>query len=99
MSNFFAFTVRPFFVRLPSDVTGVVGADARLECRAGGAPRPHVLWRRHDGRMPVGRVRLAEDNALEILSIVSEDAGVYICQAENDVATVVANATLVVRGL
>ena len=95
----FPFTVRPFFVRLPGDVVGVTGDDATLSCRAGGSPRPHVLWRRHDGRMPVARAKLDEENhSLRITGLKTQDAGVYICQAENDVATVVANATLTVHG-
>lgn len=91
-------TVRPFFVRLPSDVTSVTGREATLRCRVGGSPRPHVLWRRHDGRMPVGRARLDDDSSLRIKDVTVDDAGVYICQAENAVATVVANATLTVYG-
>lgn len=91
-------TVRPFFVRLPSDVTGVTGGEAVLRCRVGGSPRPHILWRRHDGRMPVGRARLDANSSLKITGLTVEDAGVYICQAENSVATMVANATLTVYG-
>ncbi|XP_064079407.1 LOW QUALITY PROTEIN: roundabout homolog 1-like [Macrobrachium nipponense] len=92
-----AVQVRPFFVRLPNDVTGVTGGEAVLHCRAGGSPRPHVVWRRHDGRMPVGRARLINfDSSLKISQLAVEDAGVYICQAENAVATVDANATLTV---
>ncbi|XP_069939471.1 protein sax-3-like isoform X2 [Cherax quadricarinatus] len=91
-----AVQVRPFFVRLPSDVTSVTGGEATLRCRVGGSPRPHVLWRRHDGRMPVGRARLDADSSLRISGLTVEDAGAYICQAENAVATVVANATLTV---
>lgn len=85
-------------MRLPSDVTGVTDGEAVLRCRVGGSPRPHILWRRHDGRMPVGRARLVPDYSLKITRLTVEDAGVYICQAENSVATVVANATLTVYG-
>ena len=48
--------------------------------------------------MPVGRARLVPDSFLKITGLTVEDAGVYICQAENSVATVVANATLTVYG-
>ncbi|XP_047739528.1 protein sax-3 isoform X2 [Hyalella azteca] len=92
-----AVLVRPFFVRLPDDVEGRVGGEARLHCRAGGSPAPHVTWRRHDGRMPVGRARLVdEDHALTIVSLQTSDDGEYYCQAENEVATVVARARLTV---
>ncbi|ROT74099.1 Roundabout-like protein 2, partial [Penaeus vannamei] len=74
----------------------MTGGEAILRCRAGGSPPPHVLWRRHDGRMPVGRARLDADYTLRITELTVDDAGVYICQAENAVATVVANATLTV---
>ena len=85
-------------MRLPGDVVGVTGGEATLHCRAGGSPRPDVLWRRHDGRMPVGRVKIKKDHSLRITGLQTQDAGVYICQAKNDVATVVANATLTVHG-
>ncbi|XP_076043919.1 roundabout homolog 2-like [Oratosquilla oratoria] len=88
--------VKPFFVRLPSDVAGSTGGQAELRCRVGGSPRPHVLWRRQDGRMPVDRARILADSSLRIEQLAVSDAGVYICQAENSVATVVANATLTV---
>ncbi|KAF2367059.1 Fibronectin type III [Trinorchestia longiramus] len=92
-----AVLVRPFFVRLPDDVEGRVGGEARLHCRAGGSPAPHVTWRRHDGRMPVGRARLVdEDHALTIVALQTSDDGEYFCQAENEVATVVARARLTV---
>ena len=92
-------TVRPFFVRLPEDVVARVGGEALLHCRAGGSPAPHVTWRRHDGRMPVGRARLVErGHALTITALQTVDDGEYFCQAENEVATVVARATLSVLG-
>ena len=92
-------TVRPFFVRLPDDVIGRVGGEARLHCRAGGSPAPHVTWRRHDGRMPVSRARIVDrDHALTIVALQTSDDGEYFCQAENEVATVVARARLNVLG-
>ena len=48
--------------------------------------------------MPVGRARLDEESSLRIVGLRTEDAGVYICQAETTVGTVQANATLTVHG-
>ncbi|CAL4130164.1 unnamed protein product, partial [Meganyctiphanes norvegica] len=91
-----AVQVRPFFVRLPVDEVGVTRGEVTLRCRAGGAPRPTVLWQRHDGQMPVSRARLHEDSSLSITGLKVSDAGTYVCVAENAVATVTANATLTV---
>ena len=48
--------------------------------------------------MPVGRARLDDSSSLRISGLRTEDAGVYICQAETAVGTVQANATLTVHG-
>ena len=47
----------------------------------------------------MGRARLVErDHSLTITNLQTVDDGEYFCQAENEVATVVARATLTVLG-
>lgn len=69
-----------------------------FHCRVGGEPFPRVLWRRDDGRLPVGRARVLEDRSLRIEHVQPTDGGVYVCEAENDVGSVSVKASLTVHG-
>jgi roundabout axon guidance receptor 2 len=76
----------------------VAGESVEFECGVAGEPLPRVLWRRHDGRMPVGRAHVLDDRTLRIEQTQPGDEGEYICDAENDVGAVSARATLTVHG-
>ncbi|XP_054285498.1 roundabout homolog 2-like [Macrosteles quadrilineatus] len=88
---------KPYMLSEPRDVTTSAGQNVQFDCRVGGDPQPRILWRRDDGRMPVGRAHILEDKSLRIDSTVPEDEGIYICDAENDVGTVSARASLIVH--
>lgn len=81
----------------PRDVSTVSGQNVQFECRVGGDPQPRILWRRDDGKMPVGRAHILEDKSLRVEQTVPDDEGIYICDAENDVGTVSARASLTVH--
>lgn len=70
---------------------------AEFACRVGGDPPPEILWRRHDGKMPIGRGHIMDDKSLRIERVMTTDQGTYICEAENSVGTKSANATLTVH--
>lgn len=89
--------MKPFFLAMPSNQTILTDQTAEFACRVGGDPPPEILWRRHDGKMPVGRGRIMDDKSLRIERVNSEDQGTYICEAENGVGTISANATLTVH--
>ncbi|XP_073999543.1 roundabout homolog 2-like isoform X2 [Rhodnius prolixus] len=89
--------VKPFFSKEPSDVTAVADSSVELECAVGGDPSPKILWRRDDGKMPIGRARLTDDKNLRIDRVQPEDEGVYICDASNLVGAITAKATLTVH--
>lgn len=61
---------------------------------------PDVLWRRtaQGGSMPLGRVHVLEDRSLRLEHVVPEDAGIYSCEADNAVGSVVATGSLEVHG-
>lgn len=86
----------PFWVKAPRDVVGVAGGRAELSCRVGGEPPPNLTWRRVDGRLPVGRVRVVKGRGLVVNPLRPEDAGVYLCKASNKAAHITANASLIV---
>ncbi|KAF6203181.1 hypothetical protein GE061_003598 [Apolygus lucorum] len=89
--------VKPFFSKEPSDVTAVADSSIELECKVGGDPTPKILWRRDDGKMPVGRARITDEKNLRIDRVQPEDEGVYICDASNLVGAITARATLTVH--
>ncbi|KAG8230741.1 hypothetical protein J437_LFUL011076 [Ladona fulva] len=89
--------VKPFVSKEPQDATVVAGEAIEFECRVGGDPPPEILWRRGDGKMPVGRARVLSDKSLKIERVSPEDEGVYICDAENIVGAVSASAALIVH--
>lgn len=89
--------MKPFFNKEPLDVVALVGQRVLFECSVGGEPSPHVLWRREDGKMPIGRAQILDDKSLRIDNVQPADEGLYICDADNLVGSVTARATLVVN--
>ncbi|KAK9877171.1 hypothetical protein WA026_016919 [Henosepilachna vigintioctopunctata] len=97
MLTFLFVSVKPFFTKEPQDILAVQGARAKFECRVDGEPAPDVLWRREDGKMPVGRARILDDRSLSIDDVQMTDEGIYICNAQNVVGSISAKASLVVN--
>lgn len=73
------------------------GQKVVFECSVHGDPTPNVLWRREDGKMPIGRARILDDKSLLIDNVQTSDEGLYICDAENLVGSISARASLVVN--
>ncbi|KAL1417407.1 hypothetical protein MTO96_026863 [Rhipicephalus appendiculatus] len=88
---------KPYFVRVPEDVTSLAEESVEFQCKVNGDPKPTVTWRRQDGKMPVGRAYVQEDKSLHIKNVALADEGTYICEAENIVGSVSASATLTVH--
>lgn len=78
-------------------MVALVGQRVVFDCSVDGEPTPSILWRREDGRMPIGRAGIMEDKALSIENVQITDEGLYICDAENIVGAVTAKASLVVN--
>jgi hypothetical protein len=89
--------VKPFFGKEPSDVTVLEGQSVEFQCRVSGDPVPNILWRRDDGKMPIGRAQILDDKSLRIENVEPVDEGLYICDAENLVGSVSARASLTVH--
>ncbi|XP_060534576.1 roundabout homolog 2-like [Cylas formicarius] len=88
--------VKPFFNKEPKDFEALAAQRVIFECSVDGDPMPNVIWRRDDGKMPLGRVSILDDKSLQIDNVQPGDEGVYICNADNLVGSVSAKATLVV---
>ncbi|KOX67210.1 Roundabout like protein 2 [Melipona quadrifasciata] len=89
--------VKPFFLSTPANQTILADQTAEFACRVGGDPPPEILWRRNDGKMPIGRAHILDDKSLRIERVTSQDQGTYICDAENSVGAISASATLTVH--
>lgn len=90
-------TEPPIFLRLDqmirdAHVTLAPGSTVRLRCRAGGKPRPEVLWFK-DGKM------IADEEAealrhgegrwmLRLTRVKVEDSGKYSCRTFNKAGTI-----------
>ncbi|XP_017774104.1 PREDICTED: roundabout homolog 2-like [Nicrophorus vespilloides] len=89
--------VKPFFNKEPQDAIALIGKMVVFHCTVEGEPTPNVMWRREDGKMPLGRARILDDKSLLIDSVQTSDEGLYICDAENIVGSITAKASLVVN--
>ena len=108
------FSVTPVIIAAPEDVTDIQGEIAVFTCNATGRPRPNITWwRRDNDRSTFQLIEVMNKLAIEsesfgvererastliVLDIQPSDAGVYSCQAENEVDIDEENATLTVHG-
>ncbi|XP_072144305.1 roundabout homolog 1-like isoform X1 [Dermacentor andersoni] len=88
---------KPYFIRVPEDVTALAGESVEFLCKVNGDPKPTVTWRRKDGKMPIGRAYVQEDKSFNIKNVAPSDEGSYACEIENIVGSTSASATLVVH--
>ncbi|KAK9702129.1 Immunoglobulin I-set domain [Popillia japonica] len=89
--------VKPVFNKKPEDIVALAGQRVVFYCAVEGDPAPTVLWRREDGKMPIGRARILDDKSLLIDAVQTSDEGVYICEAKNLVGNVKEQASLTVH--
>ncbi|XP_042863453.1 lachesin-like [Penaeus japonicus] len=70
------------------DVEVKEGEEARLSCGATGTPTPTILWRREDARLirlPGQQEPMWKGSTLVVRHARKEDAGAYLCIANNGV--------------
>ncbi|KAM7342001.1 roundabout guidance receptor 1 isoform 2-T7 [Cochliomyia hominivorax] len=90
--------VKPYFMKEPQDLTMLAGQTATFHCSVGGDPPPKILWKKEEGNIPVSRARIQhDDKSLEIINIIPEDEGTYVCEAHNNVGQISARASLTVH--
>uniref|UniRef100_A0A3B3Y3L8 Neurofascin homolog (chicken) a n=1 Tax=Poecilia mexicana TaxID=48701 RepID=A0A3B3Y3L8_9TELE len=60
-----------------------------LECIAAGLPTPSIKWFKRGGDLPAQKVKFQNFNkTLKILSVSEEDAGEYVCMADNRLGSI-----------
>ncbi|XP_075713847.1 neogenin isoform X3 [Rhinoderma darwinii] len=88
------------FLRQPSTLTSIVRQPAVFPCVASGYPTPSVVWSHNQEVVIFGssdRFALLAGGSLQISNVTEEDAGVYICTADNGNQTIHAQAELFVQ--
>uniref|UniRef100_A0A8C5A0K2 Neurofascin homolog (chicken) a n=1 Tax=Gadus morhua TaxID=8049 RepID=A0A8C5A0K2_GADMO len=75
------------------------GQQLLLECIAAGLPTPSIKWFKKGGDLPAQKVKFENHNkTLKIVSVSEEDAGEYVCLANNHVGGIRHNIHVQVKG-
>ena len=69
--------------------------NVTIACTATGKPQPKITWSRAADELPSERT-VMRDGALIISNVLRKDGGLYICEAENILGSVIGTALLMV---
>eukprot|EP00063_Salmo_salar_P064787 XP_014039622.1 PREDICTED: basement membrane-specific heparan sulfate proteoglycan core protein-like [Salmo salar] len=73
-----------------------LGEPVALECHATGRPRPSITWQRHGTQLVTTKTE--DTSTLKVAAVSSEDAGVYVCQAQNTEGVAEVKVEVIVEG-
>ena len=91
--------VPPSVIVTPPTVDVIVDSSVVLSCVAQGEPTPNVVWRLPDSSnvdSKSGRVTSA--GGLPINNAVADDAGLYTCEATNQLGVANGTSMVTIRG-
>ncbi|XP_027560313.1 hemicentin-1 isoform X2 [Neopelma chrysocephalum] len=80
--------VLPAFTELPGDVALTKGEQLRLTCKATGKPVPKITWTFNNNIIPAQYDDVNGHSELLIDRVSKDDAGTYVCTAENTVGSI-----------
>ncbi|XP_077571540.1 hemicentin-1 [Stigmatopora nigra] len=89
--------MRPAFKELPADVTLNKGHDLTLSCHAQGTPPPVISWTVNNIPYPGDGLDETGRDTILIKNVTMDDAGTYVCIAENSVGSIRALSFVRVR--
>lgn len=74
------------FLETPTEINAKEGDTIELECVASGFPLPAIRWLRNNQLVMIaGRISESQESSLIISEAQVQDAGVYVCEANNGV--------------
>ncbi|KAL1476844.1 hypothetical protein MTO96_036197 [Rhipicephalus appendiculatus] len=95
----------PSWLREPQDVGGTLGTRLVIDCTASGSPAPVIRWfKLQDGTFPHSKKTpqprdASENGSMVIPHIETQDAGQYVCEADNGIAPTLRKTVTVKRFL
>ena len=95
--NLLSFSVKPYVIKAPENVSAVAGDEIDLPCVVGGRPKPELQWIRQTGDIPANRALIKENSILNIRNVSPDDQDVYICHADNPAGSVEVTAVVQVH--
>ncbi|XP_010226739.1 PREDICTED: hemicentin-2-like, partial [Tinamus guttatus] len=88
----------PVLKPLPGMVMVMVNASAALSCEASGVPPPAITWQKEGVPVPRGHgLEVLPNGRLHIPRASEQDAGIYLCVAQNPSGTASGRTRLIVR--
>ncbi|XP_078336313.1 lachesin-like isoform X1 [Crassostrea virginica] len=94
--NLNVLSAKPVITGGTESLTAALGSSASMACEAVGYPQPEISWYKRHGNMP--RDYSVNEGALKIDRLRPQDAGTYICNAQNDMGKYEHTTRLVVGG-
>jgi len=73
-----------FIVKPPAHLKVRTMQNITVQCKAAGDPKPTVLWRKINGKMPGRRSNAGTNGMLKIWNLKPEDSGTYTCTAASN---------------
>ena len=78
----------------PKSQSALSGQDVLLECQAQGDPYPDIEWTKEVGLINTKRAKVIPGKGIRIESVTLEDAGTYVCTANNVAGSVTVESVL-----
>ncbi|XP_034712536.1 basement membrane-specific heparan sulfate proteoglycan core protein-like isoform X1 [Etheostoma cragini] len=75
-----------------------MGSPVSVECHATGRPRPTLTWKRQGSTLQLVTKETNDVNTIQWPAVHPEDAGVYICRAENNEGVTEVKVEVIVEG-
>ena len=91
------FSVKPYVIKAPENVSAVAGDEIDLACVIGGRPRAELQWFRQNGEIPPNRALLRDNSVLTLKNVVPDDQDIYICRADNPAGSIEVKASIQVH--
>ncbi|XP_042907153.1 neogenin isoform X2 [Parasteatoda tepidariorum] len=89
-----------FIATPPSTVVIAKGSNLTLDCAANGNPNPIITWLKGNSAIDFSflgsRFRIVGSGSLNLENVAEEDAGTYMCRAENAEDSIDASSTITV---